>query len=53
MEGLSVVGVKLDFESIFVAACIRRGCKLSREHPLSISLFINLGSIFSKSSALF
>lgn len=53
MEGLSVVDGRLDLESMFAAACIKRGCKSSRECPLSSSLFINLRSIVSKSSALF
>ena len=53
MEGLSFIGGRFDLDSMFVAACIRRGRKASRECPLLRSLFINLRSIASKSSALF
>lgn len=53
MEGLSFIGGRFELELMFMAACIKRGRKASRECPLSRSLFINLRSIASKYSALF
>jgi hypothetical protein len=53
VEGLSFIGGRFHLESMFMAAFIKRGRKASRECPLSRSLFINLRSIASKSSALF